>query len=302
MSPQVYLFALLTALTWGIGHIPSKRGLAAGGTPLQSSVIIVGVQVLILWILFLVLHKEGEFFPNVSLWTASIFALGGLFGASLGSLLLLSATDHVGASVSSAASNTRPLFAAAIAVIWLGESVRPLLFLGIVLVVAGVVVLVFSKGGDIRGWQAWKLWIPLSAAAAFAAGNVIRRFGLASTPTPILEALVIDQTAGFIALGVYAFFRKGRDVLSAPPKSYLFYSLTGVLGAIGYLALFEALDKGSVAVIDPLVATQPLFTTFGAYFLLGDLERITVGLVMGTILIVVGAGIIVLFSAGAVPV
>ena len=164
------------------------------------------------------------------------------------------------------------------------------------MLVAGVVILAFSKGGDVRGWQAWQLWIPLGAAAAFAVGNIIRRFGLTSTDIPVLEALVIDQTAGFIMLGVYALARKRREVLLAPPKTYLFYAIAGILGAIGYLSLFAALDRGPVTIVDPLVATTPLFTTFWAYFLLNDLERITFGLVFGTILIVAGAGIVIGFG------
>ena len=296
MSAQVYLFALLTALTWGTGFIPNKRGLAAGGTPLQSCLTMGGVVCLILWTLILIGPGGGKFFSHLSLSTVCIFALAGLCGSALGNLLTLSGTDHVGASINSAVSNTRPLFTVVIAVIWLGESVQPLLVVGILMLVAGVVILAFSKGGDVRGWHAWQLWIPLGAAAAFAVGNIIRRFGLTSTDIPVLEALVIDQTAGFIMLGVYALARKRREVLLAPPKTYLFYAIAGILGTIGYLSLFAALDRGPVTIVDPLVATTPLFTTFWAYFLLNDLERITFGLVFGTILIVAGAGIVIGFG------
>jgi drug/metabolite transporter, DME family len=299
MSPYVYLFSLLTALAWGSGHIFNKRGLAIGGTPLQSSLTIVTVNFSLFWLLFLAMHR-GDFFVHLSLRTATIFTVSGLFGSALGRLISLSGIHHVGATVNSAAINTRPLFATAIAVIFLGETASPLLFVGIFFVVAGVVILVFSKGGDRRGWHAWQLWIPLSAAAAFAIGNVIRRFGLTSTPLTVEEALVIDQTAGFIGLAAYALARKRRDVLSAPPRTYLFYASAGVLTTIAHLSLFKALDHGPVAIVDPLVATQPLFTTFLAYFLLGDLERITLKLIIGTIVIIVGAAIIM--ACGAIPV
>ncbi|MDX1744947.1 MAG: hypothetical protein R3324_03320 [Halobacteriales archaeon] len=43
-----------------------------------------------------------------------------------------------------------------------------------------------------------------------------------------------------------------------------------------------------------MTATAPLFTVVFAYFLLGDLERVTKGLVVGVLLVVAGAGLVVL--------
>jgi drug/metabolite transporter (DMT)-like permease len=293
MSTYVYPLALITALTWGCGAVLSKRGFAVGGNPIQSSVTVVGVNVLIFWSTLLVWRGPSDSFTHISLPTIGLFALAGLFGNALGRFLTLYGIDQLGVTVNTAGINTRPLFAAAMAVLWLGESVQPLLLVGIVLVVVGVVTLAFSKGGDIRGWHAWQLWIPLGAAASFAIGNVLRRFGLTTTATAPLEGLTIDQTAAFIGLLIYAYSRRTRNMFSAPPRAYLFFMGSGVLGAIGHFCLFQALDRGPVAIVDPLVATQPLFATFLAYFLLGHLERITLQLAFGTMLIILGASIIV---------
>ncbi len=300
MSAYVYLLALITALTWGSGAVLNKRGFATGGNPLQSSLTVVGVNVLIFWSIFLVWRGVSGSFTHISLSTIGLFALAGLFGNALGRFLTLYGIDQLGVTVNTAGINTRPLFAAAIAVLWLGESVQPLLLAGIVLVVVGVITLVFSKGGNIRGWHAWQLWIPLGAAASFAIGNVIRRFGLTTTATPPLEGLTIDQTAAFIGLLIYAYSQKSRNLFSAPPRAYLFFTGAGVLGAIGHFCLFEALDRGPVTIVDPLVATQPLFATCLAYFLLGDLERVTFKLVVGTTLIILGASIVMLYDLPAV--
>ena len=292
MSAYVYLLALTTALMWGSSAVLSKRGFAIGGNLVQSSLTVVGVNVLIFWSILLVWRGASGFFNHISLPAIGLFALGGLFGNALGRFLTLYGIDQLGVTVNSAGINTRPLFAATMAVLWLGESVQPLLLVGIVLVTVGVVTLVFSKGGNISGWHAWQLWIPLGAAASFAIGNVIRRFGLTTTATPPLEGLTIDQTAAFIGLLIYAYSQKTRNLFSAPPRTYPFFVASGVLGAIGHFCLFEALDRGPVSIVDPLVATQPLFATFLAYFLLGDLERVTLKLAFGTTLIILGACII----------
>jgi drug/metabolite transporter, DME family len=292
MAFQIYIFSLMTALMWGIMQVFYKRGLAAGGNPLQSSLTVVGVNLLIFCVLLLVVPENGTRFEHLSLRATCIFAVGGLLGTALGRFINAVGIDQVGATVNSAASSSRPLFTAAIAMLWLGESGEPLLYVGIVLLVLGVVILTFSKGGDIRGWRPTALWIPLAGAAVLALGNVIRRFGLTTTSITVIEALTINQAAAFAALLAYALAAGGRDVLRAPRATYFFFLLAGIFGAAALLTLFEALNGGPVTIVDPLVGTQPLFTTLLAYFLLGDLERITLSLVVGTILVVIGATMI----------
>ena len=294
MTLEIYLLALLTAAMWGIMQAFYKRGLAAGGDPLQSSLTVVGVNLIIFWVLLLVMPAQENLFANLSLRAIFIFSLGGLFGTALGRWINAVGIDRVGATVNSAASSSRPLFTAVIAMLWLGEVGEPLLYVGIVLLLAGVLILTFSKGGDIRGWRPRTLWIPLAGAAVLAIGNVIRRFGLMTTSVTILEALTINQTAAFAALLFYALAGRRRDLLRAPRNTHLFFITAGIFGAIALLSLFEALKGGPVTVVDPLVGTQPLFTTALAYFLLGDLERITVGLIGGTLLVVAGASMIMM--------
>jgi drug/metabolite transporter (DMT)-like permease len=58
--------------------------------------------------------------------------------------------------------------------------------------------------------------------------------------------------------------------------------------------MFEAFARGPVAIVDPLVGVAPLFTTVFAAAFLRDLERVTVGIVVGALLIVLGGGLIVI--------
>ena len=115
-----------------------------------------------------------------------------------------------------------------------------------------------------------------------------------TTSVTVLEALTINQTAAFAALLFFALAGRRRDLLQAPRNTHLFFVTAGIFGAIALVSLFEALKGGPVTVVDPLVGTQPLFTTALAYFLLGDLERITLGLIGGTLLIVAGASMIMM--------
>ncbi len=300
MSTEVYIFALLTALFWGTVPVVNKRGLAIGGNPLQCALTMVSVTLVVFWILLLGTQQGEDLFAHLSVRSVCIFGLGGFAGTALGRVFNAAGVDRVGATINSAALSSRPLIATLIAMLWLGESAEPLLIVGIVLLVAGVVTLVFSKGGNITGWRKRELWIPLMAATAFALGNVIRRFGLSTTPLPVLEALVINQTAAFLALAGYGLIWRRSQVLSAPRRSYLFFSISGVLGAIALFTIFEALDRGPVAIVDPLVGTQSLFTILVAYFVLHDLERITFRLIVGATLVVLGASIVISFDVNTV--
>ncbi|MFC7232319.1 EamA family transporter [Saliphagus sp. GCM10025308] len=108
-------------------------------------------------------------------------------------------------------------------------------------------------------------------------------------PVTALEAVALNETAGFVALAAYAMVTQGRAIVDLPRRSAGYYAISGLFTAAAFMALFEALDRGSVSIVDPLYGTAPLFTTVFAYFLLRDVERVTAGIVAGAATIVLGA-------------
>jgi len=290
-APDVIALALVPAVLWGFSPIVSKRGMAAGGSSLQASLVVVTVDTAIYWVALLAL-TGGRPAAGLSAATVGVFAVAGLVGTALGRLATFTGVDRVGASVNSAGISARPLFATVLAFAWLGEPVTLPTALGIVVLVAGLVVLALAKGGDLGGWERRELLFPVAAAGLFAFGNVVRRFGLTTTPATTLQAVTINETAALIGLGAYGLARGRRDVFDAPRRTYGYFAVSGTVTAVALLSLFEAFDRGPVAIVDPLAGTAPLFTTVFAAFLLKDLERVTRGVVAGAALIVVGAGMI----------
>ena len=136
----------------------------------------------------------------------------------------------------------------------------------------------------------------LAGVLVFAFGNVLRRFGLTTTPATPIQAVAINETAALVALTAYALARNRRDVLTAPRSSYVYFTGSGVLTAVALLSMFSALsmEAGRIAIVDPLMATAPLFTTLFAAVLLRDVERVTKGVVVGAALVVVGVVLITL--------
>lgn len=290
-EPVVYALALVPAVLWGLSPILSKRGMAGGGSSLQVSLTVVTVDSTLYWAALFVLLGPDPL-GGLSAGTIVIFLVAGIVGTALGRLATFTGVHRVGASVNSAGISVRPLFATLVALVWLGEPVGPVTGLGVVVLVAGLVVLTLSKGGDLGGWRPRDLLFPLTAAATYGLGNVIRRFGLTTTDATVLQAVALNEVAALGCLLGYAIVAGRGDVLRAPRATYRYFAGSGLLTAVALLALFAALDQGRVAVVDPLAGTAPLFTTLFAALLLGDLERVTKGVVAGAALIVVGAALI----------
>ncbi|MFB6153345.1 MAG: EamA family transporter [Halodesulfurarchaeum sp.] len=288
----VYLLALVPALLWGFSPILSKRGMVKGGSSLQASLVVVMVDSS-LYALALLVIQGTAVFHDLPLESVALFFLAGVVGTALGRLAVFTGVDRVGASVNSAAVSTRPLFATAMAAILLGEAVTLPTVVGIVVLVVGLTVLTLSRGGDIRGWGPRDLLFPLAAAFLFGFGNVARRFGLLAYPeVTLLEAVALNEVGATVALVGYAAYAGRLDVLRAPKRTYAYFSGSGAITAVALLSLFAALQRGRVAIVDPLAATAPLFTPIFAAVFLRDVERVTRGVVMGAVLVVVGVVLI----------
>lgn len=290
-SLDVYLFAVASAVFRGVDPIVSKRGLEGGGNWLQNTLVVLAVRVAVFWSVLLVASGAHPL-RGVTLRTIAVFAFAGVLAAGVGQLAFYLGVARVGSSVSTTVTNSRPLFAVALAVLWLGELVTPVMGLGVLVLVAGLFVISVSKGGDISGWRRIDLAFPLLAAVAFAGGNVVRRFGFTTETVSVVQALAINDLAAFAAVAGYAVAAGRLDALSAPRRSYGLFAVAGLLVGAAMLLLFEALARGPVSVVDPIVATAPLFTALVASVLLRDVERITRGLVVGTVLVVVGVALI----------
>ncbi|WP_290812598.1 EamA family transporter [Halovivax sp.] len=292
-TPEVVVLALLPALLWGFAPILDKRGMAGGGGSLQASLVVVIVDSTIYWIAIAALYGSSAF-SGLTPEVLGVFAAAGVIGTALGRITIFVGVDRVGASLNSAIISTRPLFATIIALALLGEPLGPVTATGVVILVAGLSILTVSKGGDVEGWRPLDLLWPLAAAALFALANVARRYGMLESPISALEAVTINETAGLVALAAYALATGRGDLFRMPRETYAYFVGSGLLTAVAMLSLMAALglEEGRIAIVDPLVATAPLFTIVFAAVLLRDLERVTKGVVLGAALIVVGAVLI----------
>ncbi len=133
------LFVLLTMVAWGSATAIIRASLGGTNVLVANFLRISGVALLLLpltfrqWVNFPFKHGKSSL---------ALGALSGFLSFGLGGLLFLFGIAHAGAAKTSVLSATSPLFLAPLAIFFLKEKVTTKLILGVVLSVAGIVLIV----------------------------------------------------------------------------------------------------------------------------------------------------------------
>jgi drug/metabolite transporter (DMT)-like permease len=225
-------------------------------------------------------------------WAAvPVFAAIGLMFPGSVTLLTFAANRALGAVMTGTLGNLAPLFAVALAFVILGEALRALQLGGLLAIVAGVVILTVTRGGDTRRWHSWYLLLPLAAAALRGLTQATVKLGLDIWPSPFAAALIGYLVSTVVVLTA-ARFGTGRFVADAPARGLLWFVAVGWCNGIAALLMYAALAHGSVALVSPLVATYPLVTVVGSTFLFGKVEG-GMQLALGVALTVAGVALLI---------
>lgn len=220
------------------------------------------------------------------------FAVGLVFPAVL-TLLTFEGNRLLGPVIMGALGNLSPLFAVAIAVLALGEPLRTLQAVGLLVIVAGVVVITVTRPQEMRDWRHWTLLLPLGAAALRGLMQPTIKLGLAIWPSPVAAGLTGYIASALVVL-VFSRLRTGRFIARAPLRGRLWFAAVGLCNGVGVLAMYAALADGPVSLVAPLVATYPLMTVGLGALVLAKVDgalRLAVGTgitVAGVVLLLVG--------------
>ena len=75
--------------------------------------------------------------------------------------------------------------------------------------------------------------------------------------------------------------------------------LSGVVIAGGIISLYFSLSRAAVVVVSPIAATTPLITLLLAHLFLQRMERVTLRLLVGTLLVVMGVVLVIIGSSSS---
>ncbi len=271
LAAALFAAALVTT-QFGLRHMD---GLAGAKVSIPSAATF-------FWLLYPLFGFDG--------WNAhggTVFVMLGLFFPVAVTLLAYEANRRMGPTVAGAIGGTAPLFAVLGAVAFLGETPGLTQAGATLAIVAGSIVLSprgrASDGTPSTTRQSWVAWL---AAALRALAQVGAKAGLLWWPNPY-AATTIGYSVSAVVIWVVAWRSRRPESRVYTRRGVCWFALTGLCNASGVLAMYTALEHGSVTVVSPIVATYPLFTMTLNSVLLRE-ERLSARLVLGVALMVGG--------------
>jgi transporter family protein len=273
------VLALSAACVFGMAAITSRKG-TAHMSPQVGVIISLFASMCTFAALSPLWMRVGDWF-TLGFW---IFVINGLFHPLLSQLFWMEAIQRAGATVASTLTATAPLFAAAAAITFLGETITVLIGLGTLATVAGIVTLSWGPMG-ITTLMRVALLFATAAAMVRGLNHAVGRFGLSLMPNPMMAGFIACVVAFIASIALYR-ARNGRLPLPVPRAGLPFMALTGILSCAGVSFMYSALEVGAVVVVSPLIATYPLFTLVLALAL--GMEHLSRRLIAGVALVVSG--------------
>lgn len=281
---------LLTAWTYGISIISARRGLQYSNASTVTLLSLIS-QTVILWTMV------GGFtgLPDVGRGFLLAAATVGFLMPVL-RWLTYTGIAKIGAARGTALRSTHPLFSALLAVTLLGERAGAPLLTGIVLVVAGIVLISWREEQRISTARWWHGAYSLSAAFTAAVVHNIARASLLPAAYPVLFAAIV----GVVSLVIFAGY---LTVAGAPHRpvwdrrAMRPFLAAAVLETLGFLLFNTALSVGPVVIVTPMVATQPMWVLVFTVVFLRNIEMVTLRTVSGSLAVVAGTLAITLGGA-----
>jgi drug/metabolite transporter (DMT)-like permease len=283
------LFALGSALCFGLGPILVKMGYARNGH--VDAAVMAGLGVGVPIYLILLPFVGGLHLDQLTPQAVVGFALGGLFGGGIGRRWMYIAIGRIGASPATAIKNAAPLFSTVLAILLFQEAVTLVHWLATVAIVAGIALVTWRQG---KGFSLLDPGVlaAFASALSYAVRPIVVKFGLEDASLPVTASL-IGMSAGLVyALVMMRPWRltsadlPTRRTLRDP--SLLPFIGSGIFQALGILCITTALSGGDVSQVYPITASAPLFTVAFTWLVLRGIEAVTWRTVAGTAAVVAG--------------
>jgi drug/metabolite transporter (DMT)-like permease len=209
-----------------------------------------------------------------------------MFVPGLSQLLVVHAIHAAGASRAGILFGLAPLFSAFIAIIAFGEPFKWPLAAGTLLIVAGAVALAW-EGERPADFRAYGAVLAVTVAAAFGLrDNVARSVSEGVTTDALGQSTAMMLGASIVLL---ANLLRQAAPLTRLRAAIPAFAVSAAVTALAQTTLLEALDRGRVTVVAPLMGTGVLWTVVFAAIFLGRSELVGRHLVLVALLVVAGS-------------
>ncbi|MBA7507949.1 hypothetical protein ES706_06679 [subsurface metagenome] len=281
------VLALLSAAVFGGMGVLIRRGVYQS----EESTTAAAISVFVGTPLFLfILPLTGDWNRLYSLSWQGFASLGiaGILHFVLGRYLLFNAIRLIGANKTVAIARTNILFAVISGIVFLREAVTTLLILGALCIMAGAALVSFEKEEGAFNLQLKGVLFVLSGALCVGIAAVLIRSAMEEVGSPYIAAF-ISYMAAFLLWTVLLLQKEQRSQLFQLPRSSLFIlSMAAILGLVGQLLRYAALNYSPVSVVQPLLGTVVLFTFFLSFMLNRSIDVFNWRVFLGIMVVVTG--------------
>lgn len=260
-------------------------------SPLMALLYSLTVNVVLLWtIVFLFVDW------NYDLWAFRWFIVAGVLAPVLGRFFNYTGIDRLGINRAAPITYSNPLVAVILAMIFLGERLSLLGYVGALCAIFGGVLLGLSRsGGGKKEVKKSDFVFPVLAAVFYGTSQVLREVGITLVSEPLL-ASAVTITSSWLTMMLYLSVTYRKHDFTVESRERRFFVAAGLMTTLGVPAIYTALQLGTVLVVMPLQNTTPFWVLLISYVFFRDTEPFTPRVIGGTTIIV--AGVILLSTFG----
>jgi drug/metabolite transporter (DMT)-like permease len=282
------VFAAVAGALFGALAVAVRNGLRRGGDPEVGAIVVAGVALAVSAVVALPSAVVDGVHPR-ELWP---FLLVGALAPGASQILFIVAIRDAGPSRAAILIGTTPLLSVAIALIALGEPLRPLLLVGTALVVAGGGALARERARP-EHFRPLGAILALACAALFALRDNLARWAARDLHPPPLVGSTVSLLGAVAVLLAYLLAVRRGPLRTQLRTALAAFVAAGVSLGLAYDCLLAAFDRGRVSIVAPLNATQSLWAVVFSALVIGRKgEMIGVRLVSAGLLVVAGGVLI----------
>ena len=219
------------------------------------------------------------------------FMAMGFFGSFLGRYINFVAIRYTGLARAAVMSQTVLVWSSVLAVFILGESMSPQKALGILGVMCGASMLVYSPRGDVRHRIPLHYYlIPIVSALMYAFAHLVGKFAFEWISSSAIGMAIANTTSLTILLGMLPFTQgQTNPGAGGDNKGLLVLLLGAVLQGCGIFFFWSAVKLGEITRVIPLTRLSVLLIIFLSWLFFRQQENVTWRVVLGALIALAGA-------------
>ncbi len=220
-----------------------------------------------------------------------IFALAGILNYSVGRYFVWKSIGLIGANRANVVASTQVIYAVAIAILALGQTVDSAEGTGVALVLLGILFISIGDSDSVnpRARRSGIVW-GILGGFLWGISQVLMQIGISWYSNANTATFLVFAASLFGILPILLMARKYQEVspFRMDRKSLTMVLIAGLLGNFGLYFRFVALQNTTLTIVATVNATNPLITLVLSFILMRELEFINMRMVFAILVSVAG--------------